>query len=136
MSQDKEVGASLESAQCRDSLKVYASHTGFAQLGLLIGRELRFLGFPDFLSDIVNYRILQFIVVLSQCGLTDTLHDGVAVFHAVTDAARSGVDEDPVVGNAEVFKKNIQLFSQRFMSMGVFAATECLYAIAAAPTCL
>ncbi len=112
MAQYEKIRPGLQSTQSRNGFQVDSSDPSIAQFWLFFGGKLGFLGLPYFLGYVVDYGVLKLLVVLSQSSLPDSLHNGVAVLHAVADGAGGGIDQDLVSGHAEVFQQDVKLLGE------------------------
>ncbi len=81
-----------------------------AQSGGFFRFQFGFLGFPDFKPEVVDDRILEFVIALVHGGHSQALHDGITVFHTVPEAAGGRVDNHTVHGHSQVFQEDVDLF--------------------------
>ena len=81
-------------------------------VSFLIGATCGFFGFPNFDTQVAIHRKLQFLILLRQSRHAGPLDDRIGILHPVTQAADGRVDQDIVVGHAQVAQQNVQLLGQ------------------------
>ncbi len=112
MAQDQDVGASHEVGGRRDGLHHDGPALGITETGILLQRLLGLLALPYVEGDVVDKGQLQLVVAEGHGRQLDPLHDRIAVFQAVAQAACGGIDDDLVQGQAQILQQDVDLLGQ------------------------
>ena len=119
MAHDEQVASGQQQVHGSDGFHEDAPLGLVAQLRRFFIRLFALFHLPHFLTDIVDDGELQLVVFLGQSRHAVPLHDGVAVFQAVTQAAGGGINQDVGVFDPQLAQQDVQLFGQVDVDGGV-----------------
>ena len=112
MAHDKKIGTAQQICYCANGLHQDTPSFRIAKKRGIFDLLPGLLAFPDLIAEVVDHRVLEFIVSLRHGGQSQPFHNRIGIFQSVAETACGRVNNDPVHGHTQVFKKNVDLFCQ------------------------